>query len=165
MMGATDSKAASGRPRALSKSIGDDGCRHDLAPVSDEEAKRVEQAISACVADFYGQARNDALLGPVFNGAVADWDVHLKIVADFWSHALLKTERYKGFPFPVHTQLPLKPEHFPRWLELFEVSARKILPPEFAEAALARAQHMARSFMAGVFPFTDKDGKPARRPG
>ncbi|WP_348626721.1 group III truncated hemoglobin [Methylocella silvestris] len=164
-MGATESKAAGDGSRALSKSIGDDGCRSDPAPLSAAESMRVEQAIAACVADFYGQARNDAMLGPVFNAAVADWDVHLKIVADFWSHALLKTERYKGFPFPVHTQLPLKPEHFPRWLELFEESARKTLPADLAEAALARARHMAQSFMAGIFPFTDKDGKPARRPG
>ena len=33
------------------------------------------------------------------------------------------------------------------------------------EQAIARAQHMARSFIAGIFPFADKDGKPARKPG
>lgn len=164
-MDGTESKAVGDRPRALSKSIGDDGCRHDLPPVSDEEARRLERAIAACVADFYGKAREDALLGPVFDASVSDWDVHLKIVADFWSHALLKTERYRGFPFPVHTQLPLKPEHFPRWLELFEESAGKTLPADLADAALARARHMAQSFMAGIFPFTDKHGKPARKPG
>ena len=101
----------------------------------------------------------------MFDGAVADWDGHLRIVANFWSHALLKTERYKGFPFPIHTQLPLKPEHFPRWLELFEASAAKFLPPAYAEAAIARARPMARSFLCGIFPFTDKDGRPARHPG
>jgi hemoglobin len=131
----------------------------------DADHAGVEKAIAACVEDFYGKARQDPLLGPVFNAAVADWDVHLRIVANFWSHALLKTERYKGFPFPVHLQLPLQPEHFPRWLELFEASANKFLPPAYAEAAITRAQHMARSFMCGIFPFTDKDGKPARRPG
>lgn len=125
----------------------------------------VETAIRACVDDFYGKARKDALLGPVFNAAVDNWDAHLATVADFWSHALLKTERYNGFPFPVHTQLPLEPEHFPRWLELFEESARRLLPPDYADAAMARAQHMARSFMCGLFPFTGKDGRPARHPG
>ena len=133
------------------------------SPEADHAA--VEEAIAACVEDFYAKARKDPLLGPVFNAAVADWDVHLRIVANFWSHALLKTGRYKGFPFPVHTQLALQPEHFPRWLELFEESANKFLPPAYAEAAIGRAQHMARSFMCGIFPFTDKDGRPARRPG
>ena len=65
----------------------------------------------------------------------------------------------------MHLQLPLQPEHFPRWLELFEESASKFLPPAYAEVAIARAQLMARSFLSGMFPFTDKDGKPARRPG
>jgi hemoglobin len=41
----------------------------------------VETAIAACVEDFYAKARKDPLLGPVFNAAVADWDVHLRIVA------------------------------------------------------------------------------------
>jgi hemoglobin len=125
----------------------------------------IERAISACVEDFYAKGRKDPLLGPVFNAAVGDWDAHLRVVADFWSHALLKTERYTGFPFPAHTHLPIEPEHFPRWLELFEASANKTLPPSYAEAAIARARHMTRSFMCGIFPFTDKDGKPARRRG
>jgi hemoglobin len=136
---------------------------HNESP--DANHAGIEKAIAACVEDFYGKARKDALLGPVFNNAVADWDSHLRTVANFWSHVLLKTERYKGFPFPVHTQLPIRPEHFPRWLELFEESANKFLPPAYAEAAIARSQHMARSFMSGIFPFTDENGKAARRPG
>lgn len=165
-MDATESQNGEGKARPLSKSVGDDGCKFDAPALPDERRRELEQEISALVTDFYGKARQDDLLGPVFNAAVSDWDAHLKIVADFWSHALLKTERYKGFPFPVHTQLPtLKPEHFPRWLALFEESAAKILPADYAEQAIARAQHMARSFIAGVFPFTDKDGKPARKPG
>lgn len=152
--------------RPLSKSVGDDGCKFDPPAISDEERAKLEAAIKALVADFYGKARQDALLGPVFDAAVADWDGHSQTVADFWSHALLKTQRYKGFPFPVHTQLPtLKPEHFPRWLALFEESATRILPGDYAGQAVARARHMARSFVAGVFPFTGKDGRPSRAPG
>ncbi|WP_395665229.1 group III truncated hemoglobin [Methylocella sp.] len=152
--------------RPLSKSVGDDGCAFDGPAISDAERAKVEAAITALVEDFYGKARQDDLLGPVFAAAVADWDGHLKTVADFWSHALLKTQRYTGFPFPVHTQLPtLKPEHFPRWLALFEESAAEILPGDYAGQAIARARHMARSFVAGVFPFTDKHGRPARKPG
>ncbi len=139
----------------------------DAAPTASLEANpaEIEKAIAACVEDFYGKAREDPLLGPIFNGAVADWDGHLRTVANFWSHIVLRTERYKGFPFPVHTQLPLRPEHFPRWLELFEASANEFLPPAAANVVIEKAHHMARSFMAGIFPFTGKDGKPARRPG
>jgi hemoglobin len=39
------------------------------------------------------------------------------------------------------------------------------LPPEYAAKALAKARHMAESFKAGIFPFVDKEGNPARHPG
>ena len=36
-----------------------------------------EGAIAAMVARFYGKARQDAMIGPLFNAAVADWAEHL----------------------------------------------------------------------------------------
>ncbi|ACB95944.1 group III truncated hemoglobin [Beijerinckia indica] len=133
--------------------------------LTDAELQKAEKAIADCVEDFYAKARKDDLLGPIFNATVHDWDVHLRVVANFWSHVILKTKRYSGSPYVVHHNLPLELEHFPRWLALFEESAQHYLSPEHAERALGKARHMAESFKAGIFPFVGKDGKPSRHPG
>jgi|SRR6516164_8168228 hemoglobin len=130
---------------------------HDLAAQ--------QEAIGTCVREFYSKARKDDLLGPIFNDKVHDWDVHLRVVANFWSNALLGTGGYKGSPFVHHMNLPIELEHFTRWLALFEETALATLPPALAAKALAKANHMAESFKAGIFPFQGPDGKPSRRPG
>jgi hemoglobin len=123
-----------------------------------------EAAIMAMVRRFYGNAQIDPLLGPVFATVVHDWETHYSKVADFWSRALLGTDRYQGHPFPFHTKLPIELHHFERWLALFTEATQTCLPPELAEKALAKANHMAESFKAGLFPFKDAEGKPSRLP-
>jgi hemoglobin len=124
----------------------------------------VEASISACVRDFYAKARRDPLLGPVFAAKVDDWDLHLRVVADFWSSVLLKTTRYSSHPYLVHTTLEIAPAHIDRWLELFAETAAAILPPAHAEAALARARLMGDSFRVGLFPVAGPDAGPSRHP-
>jgi hemoglobin len=121
-------------------------------------------AIKLCVEQFYGRARRDDLLGPIFNSTVVDWNVHLRVIENFWSNALLGTKEYKGSPFVHHMNLPVEIAHFTRWLELFEDTAKQTLPQALADKALAKANHMAESFKAGIFPFLDKDGNPSRHP-
>ncbi len=123
-----------------------------------------EEAIGLCVRCFYERAQKDPLLAPVFAVSIADWEHHLKKIQDFWSRALLGTERYSGFPFPAHLQLPVEPEHFSRWMALFEKTAQETLTPALAEKAVEKARHMSTCFQAGIFPFTDEDGKPSRLP-
>lgn len=120
-----------------------------------------EQQIAHLVAVFYGRARQHPSLGPVFNGAVADWDHHLQIVQDFWSHVLLGTDRYTRHAFPVHMGLPIKREHFGQWLDLFREAVAETLPAAAGAQALARAEHMAESFRVGLFPF-DRPHAPVR---
>lgn len=123
-----------------------------------------EAALARLVREFYGKARQDPALGPIFNNAVVDWDVHYHTVTNFWSHALLGTTRYKGTPYAPHVHLPIQPEHFDRWLSLFEETARETLPSPLAERAIEKAQHVARGFKVGLFPFTDANGNPSRHP-
>jgi hemoglobin len=123
-----------------------------------------EAAIMTFVRAFYGEAQKDPLLGPVFGSVVHNWETHYRTVADFWSRVLLGTDRYKGHPFPFHTKLPIELHHFERWLALFTIAAETHLPPDFAAKAVAKAHHMAESFKAGLFPFTDAQGKPSRLP-
>jgi hemoglobin len=127
------------------------------------ERARVEAGIDACVKGFYAQGLKDDLLGPIFS-AIDHLDDHLEIVKNFWSRSLLRTERYEGLPFSVHIGLPIEPEHFARWLELFVAAAQAHLPPTQAEQAIAKANHMAQCFQGGLFPFTGPDGKPSRHP-
>jgi hemoglobin len=128
------------------------------------ERERIEASIAACVRAFYKRGLADPLLGPVLAGAIHDLETHVTTVANFWSKSLLHTERYEGHPFAVHTHLPVEPEHFARWLELFKQAAVENLPETQAEQALAKAAHMAQCFQAGMFPFKGADGRPSRTP-
>lgn len=126
------------------------------------DLRQAEEAIAKLVRRFYELGRQDGLLGPVFDSAIADFEAHFVVVQDFWSHALLGTGRYKGHPFPVHRALAVEPEHFDRWLEVFRQAAEEALPPLLAQQAVARAVHMTQSFKVGLFPWKTADGKMTR---
>ena len=121
-----------------------------------------EEDIARLVRQFYTRARSDQLLGDIFAAAVEDWEAHFLIVQDFWSQHLLGTKRYRGSPFPPHLRLPVEPEHFDRWMQLFRATAEEVLPPVAARQALARAAHMAEGFKAGLFPWKLPDGSISR---
>lgn len=108
-----------------------------------------EQMIRDVVHGFYGEIRNDALLGPVFDGAIApqDWPRHLAKMCDFWSSLMLRTGRYDGRPLPPHLALPgLGELHFRRWLGLFRVTVDNLCPPEIAALFMDRALRITHSF-------------------
>lgn len=105
-----------------------------------------EAMIANLVRIFYTRARRDALIGPVFMEAVADWEEHIGRITDFWSNVMLRTGRYDGRPMRPHLILPLTGAHFDRWLELFEATAQEICPPDIAFAFMIRARRIADSF-------------------
>lgn len=108
-----------------------------------------EAMIHAVVHGFYDEIRKDALLGPIFTGAIApeDWPVHLTKMCDFWSATLLRTPRYDGRPLPPHLAIPeLEEAHFHRWLTLFRETVERLCPPEVAELFLDRGIRIAHSF-------------------
>ena len=109
-----------------------------------------EESIARLVRTFYGRAREDALIGPVFNDAVKDWEHHLSQISDFWSSMLLKTGRYDGRPMRPHLVLNLSPAHFDRWLALFEPTVREIFSADVAGAIIQRARRIADSFEIGI---------------
>jgi hemoglobin len=110
-----------------------------------------EQQIAELVRRFYENAAADENLQAIFAAAIHDWDSHHRVVEDFWSHALLNTDRYHGSPYVMHARLPLKLEHFDSWLKHFRQTAREVLPTAVAESAIGRAEHMAESFKLGMF--------------
>lgn len=109
-----------------------------------------EAAIRTLVHAFYAKVRDDALIGPVFAGAVADWGPHLATMVDFWSSMAFGRGRYQGRPLPVHVRLGIGPEHFQRWLELFAATAAEVCTPEAAAFFVDRARTVARSFEMGI---------------
>jgi hemoglobin len=121
-----------------------------LASLHQTHPEITEEAIARLVRTFYGRAREDDLIGPIFNGAVQDWEHHLSQISDFWSSMLLRTGRYDGRPMRPHLRLPLTPAHFDRWLALFEPTAREIFSADVAEAFIMRARRVADGFEMGI---------------
>lgn len=112
-----------------------------------------ERMVRDVVYGFYDKIRADELLGPIFNGAIADeeWPHHLAKMCDFWSATLLRTSRYQGRPLPPHLALPgIGEEHFRRWLTLFRATVEQLCPPPVAALFFERALRIAHSFRLAI---------------
>ena len=109
-----------------------------------------EAMIERLVRRFYARVRADALLGPIFEARIADWEPHLQRMCAFWSSVALMTGRYSGQPMRVHLPLPVDARHFDRWLALFEDSAREVCPSAAADHFIERARRIAESLELGI---------------
>jgi hemoglobin len=111
-----------------------------------------EDALAALVEAFYARVRADALLGPIFNGAIGDWPEHLDKLQAFWSSVMLTTGRYKGKPLPAHVRHAdaITPETFARWLSLWRQTTGELLAPAPAAAMQDKAERIAESLMLGI---------------
>jgi hemoglobin len=107
--------------------------------------------IRGLVDAFYAKVRADAVLGPIFEAKIHDWEAHLAKLTDFWSSIVLMSGRYKGRPMPVHAAIPeISDEHFVRWLKLFGDTAGEVCPPQAALLFKDRAMRIAESLKAGI---------------
>ena len=112
-----------------------------------------EARIREVVEVFYGRARSDALLGPVFAAHIGDWGEHLGRMTDFWSSVLLGSGRYFGRPMEAHRAIGgLSADHFDRWIALFEATVRDVASPAEAEAFMDRARRMRGALERGLGP-------------
>lgn len=112
-----------------------------------------ETMIRAVVDEFYGRARRDDVIGPIFNRVIpdADWPAHLATIADFWSSMLLGTGRYAGRPMPKHMAIPeLGDAHFMRWLRLFRETVTELCPPDIAALFIERSERIGNSFRMNI---------------
>lgn len=109
-----------------------------------------DDMIARLVDTFYARVRADAVLGPIFNAHVPDWDAHLSQMRLFWSSVALMSGRYHGRPMPKHMNLPIDARHFDHWLALFEAVAYEVCPPAAAEHFLERARRIAENLEYGV---------------
>ena len=118
--------------------------RGPLAPGIDEAL------IERVVRGFYGKVRDDAMLGPVFESVIKEWEPHLRTMMDFWSSVLMMTGRYHGRPMPKHMRLPIGKDHFARWLTLFEQTVHEECDGEAAALFIDRAHRIANSLLLGL---------------
>lgn len=104
-----------------------------------------EDDIVTLVHRFYGAVRQDAVLGPIFERHIEDWDAHLSLLVDFWSALLRGTRRFKGSPVTRHQALPgLSAALFERWLALFEQTTLGMQHPALKSEADAQARLIAQ---------------------
>lgn len=101
-----------------------------------------ETDVRTLVDGFYAQIQRDELLGPIFNDvAQVDWSHHLPKMYAFWNGLILGQPGYTGAPFPPHTTLPVRREHFVRWVELFH----RTVDASFTGPVATRAKNAAAS--------------------
>ena len=116
------------------------------------DAAITEDDIACLVPAFYAKVREDALLGPIFNGAISDWSHHLEKLQAFWSSVLLTSGRYKGQPMVAHVrhEQHMSSQASTRWLTLWRETSNQLLAPEAAAAFQERAERIAESLHLGV---------------
>jgi hemoglobin len=93
---------------------------------------------------FYVDARQHAVLGPIFNSHIQDWPAHLDKIADFWALQTGGPTRYRGGFAGAHMSLGLEAEHFQHWLGLWELNNGRHLAPREAQELNAIAHEMGR---------------------
>ena len=109
-----------------------------------------EPLIERLVRAFYAKVRADAVLAPVFEARIRDWEPHLERMCAFWSSVALMSGRYHGSPMAKHLPLPVDAGHFDRWLELFEQTALEVCAPAAATHFVELARRIAASLELGI---------------
>ena len=104
--------------------------------------------VSLLVRSFYAKVRVDAVLGPIFNGIITDWESHLVLLTDFWETQLFLKRKYHGNPILAHNKVDSKmnhtitPEHFGLWLNLWYQTIDELFNGDNAFVAKNRARQM-----------------------
>jgi hemoglobin len=103
--------------------------------------------IETLVDEFYKKVIADDLIGHFFTKVIElKWDRHIPTMYDFWETTLLGKMRYKGNPMVKHIELnrkeSLNPEHFDRWLALWESTVTENFGGGKAEEAIHRARQI-----------------------
>jgi hemoglobin len=109
-----------------------------------------EALIERLVREFYAKVRSDDVLGPIFEARILHWEPHLQRMFAFWSSVALMSGRYHGSPMAKHMPLPVDADHFDRWLQLFEATAREVCAPEAATHFVELARRIAASLELGI---------------
>lgn len=113
--------------------------------------------VSLLVRTFYAKVRKDALLGPIFNGIITDWESHLELLTDFWETNLFFARKYFGNPMHAHVEVDQKVGytinelHFGTWINLWHETINELFEGETAAIAKNRARNMGTFLHLNIF--------------
>jgi len=108
---------------------------------------------------FYKEVQRDELIGPIFNRVIKDWEPHLQKMYAFWNAVLFGVPGFTGNPFARHAPLPIKSEHFERWIFLFYGTIDALFVGEMADSTKKRAETMAIMFLSKLDAMRGEPGK------
>ncbi|MEM0518731.1 MULTISPECIES: group III truncated hemoglobin [Aequorivita] len=121
--------------------------------------------VSLLVNTFYSKVRKDALLGPIFNGIIDDWETHLELLTDFWETNLLYARKYYGNPLHAHIEVDKKVGgtinelHFGTWINLWLETINELFEGETAQIAINRARNMGTFIHLNIFNARNQEVK------
>lgn len=93
--------------------------------------------VALLVDEFYGKVLRDEKLKLFF--ASLDFEEHKPKMIHFWAFVLLNEGGYRTDVTAKHMHMPLKKEHFDRWIELFNETVDALFSGEKAQLAKERA--------------------------
>lgn len=97
---------------------------------------------------FYNKVLKDDVIGTFFIDVVQlDIDDHMPVMYSFWESTLLGLGTYQGNPMikhiNLHKKMPIREEHFARWLELWESTINNQFQGDNADLAIQKANQIA----------------------
>jgi hemoglobin len=131
-------------------------------PKSDKKEITNREDIKLLVVSFYAKIRKDAVLGPIFNQIVTDWEPHLELLTDFWETQLFLKRKYFGNPVTAHQEVDDKmqhtitPEHFGLWMNLWFATIDELFEGDTAYIAKNRAQKMSTMLYLNIYEHRKK---------
>jgi hemoglobin len=113
-----------------------------------------EAFIERLVDTFYARVLAHPELGPVFDARLSGrWPQHMAKMKSFWSSVAFRSGAYGGKPVQAHLGVAnMRPELFPKWLELFAATLDDMAPSQEAKAwFMATAERIAKSLTLSLF--------------
>lgn len=116
------------------------------------------EQIDVFVDQFYAWVLRDPMLAPLFlDVAGVDLALHLPRIKAYWRKMLLGDQDYRRHMMRKHRELdaqqPLAPEHYARWLALFEDTLQKHHEGPVTERALGLARRVAGNMRRNLEQF------------
>jgi hemoglobin len=108
--------------------------------------------IRRLLACFYEAAGNDDLIGPIF-AQLASSEADREELYRYWEATLLDSKDHDQHLFPVHIQFMERPQHFIRWLSLFQDTIDRLFAGPNAERAKIAVFRKSEEFQATLVMF------------
>lgn len=113
--------------------------------------------INKLVTTFYAKVREDALLGPIFNETISNWDEHFVHLTNFWESNLFFRKTYSGNPVEKHIAVdrnaaePISALHFGVWINIWYKTVDELFEGDMAQIAKNRARNMGTFLHLKIF--------------